>query len=151
MMRVPPSYSDLLLVFSVAALFILALFLLRKRWVLHPMGLQNLVGKSEAAEEDDYAKYLVPLMLYEEKYPSFGRILSLVLARFPLARFLQEEEFKKALTFLCDATFHSFDGGRVAPSMATVVRSLVKDPDVEYHCRERLPGLVKEFLKEIAA
>lgn len=144
------SYSELLLAFAVAALVVLVLFLVRKRWVLHPKGLQTVARKSDVAgEEENYTKYLVPLMLYEEKYPSFGKILTLVSAHFPLAQFLREEQFKSALTFLCDSAFQSFGGRRIVPAMAVMVRTLVEDPDVEYRCRAQLHGLIKEFLKEI--
>ena len=152
-MEIALSYSYLVLAIAAASLFLLALFLLRRRWSLHPLGLQALAETRDVdlEERETYREYFIPLMLYEGKYPSFGRILSLVFGRFPLSRFLQEEQFESALTFLRDSAFESFDGRRVVTAMAVVVRSLSEDPDVEFQCRQHLSGLIAQFLQEIEA
>lgn len=152
-MRTALPYSYLLLTIAVALLFLIAVFLLRRRWRLHPTGLQALARAraDDPTERETYREYLIPLMLYEEECPSFGRILSLVLGHFPLSRFLREEQFQSALTFLRDSAFQPFEGRRVAPSMAVVVRFLMEDPDVEYQCRKQLSGLLHQFLQEIEA
>ena len=144
-------YSYLVLTVAAASLLLIALFLLRRRWRLHPTGLQALAGArdDDPRERETYREYLIPLMLYEEKYPSFGRILSLVLGHFPLSRFLREEQFRSALTLLKDSAFQPFEGRRIANDMAVVVRFLMEDPDVEYQCRKQFPLLVQQFLEEI--
>ena len=146
-------YSYLVLAIAATSLLLLALFLLRRRWSLHPLGLQILAETRnvDLEEREAYREYFIPLMLYEEKYPTFGRILSLVFGRFPLSRFLQEEQFKTALTFLRDSALEPFDGRRVVTAMAVVVRSLSEDPDVEFQCRQHLSGLIAQFLQEIEA
>lgn len=146
---IPFTYSQMLLALGAAFLFVLGVFLLRSRWLSHAAGLQNLMDQGGIRQNEIYQDYLIPLMLYEEKYPSFGKILSLVLSHFPLSRFLSREGFKSALSFLRDGAFQPADVNRTVVAMSVIVRCLLEDPDVEYRCRKPLPALVNEFLKEI--
>lgn len=148
-MALPLSYSELLLLFTAAAGCVLLFFLFRRYWLSHPAGLQAVINRSDTREADTYAEYIVPLLVYEERYPAFGGLLSLVLAHFPLSRFLQEEEFKSALTFLRNSVSQPADRNRIVMAMSVVVRALIQDPDVEYRCRRQLPRLVNQFLREI--
>lgn len=148
-MWLPFSYSHMLLIFILAGLFVLVVFLLRRHWLSHPAGLQSL-GRGRAVQDHElYSEYVVPLMVYEERYPSFGKIVSLVLGHFPLIRFLRQESFQSALVFLREAAFQPAGEKQTARCMSVVIQSFLEDPDVEYRCRRQLPALVREFLNEI--
>ncbi|MDA2930762.1 hypothetical protein MYX84_12600 [Acidobacteria bacterium AH-259-O06] len=142
------TYVHLLLAFTGALLFVLIQVLLRRPWQSKP-GLETLLDRHNPIERELYHEYLVPLLVYEEDYPSFGRILRLVLERFPLGRFLQEEAFEKALTDLRDAVFEPSNREDLVWAMCQIVHTFVRDPDVEYRCRPRLQVLVDQFLKEV--
>ena len=143
------TYVHLLLIFTAALLFIVLQVLLRKPWRSRAAPIQALLNKTEASEKDLHEQYLVPLLAYEEEYPVFGSILGLVLERFPLSRFLQEEDFSRAFTFLRDSVFETTDRGNLAAAMGIIVHTFVRDPDVEYHCRTELKPLLDQFFTEI--
>ena len=63
--------------------------------------------RNKRTQGEIYHDLVVPLMVYEEQYPAFGEILVLVLDRFPLEGFLGDDQFEKALRFLCDGYLHT--------------------------------------------
>ena len=89
------TYVHILLAFTVAALFIVFQALIRI-WRSNSSGIQDFLHARKNTGETDH-EYLVPLMVYEEEYPTFGRILELVLKSFPLQRFRQDGDFEQAL------------------------------------------------------
>lgn len=143
------NYTHLLLIFAAALLFIVLQVWLRKPWHSRSAGIQNLLNKQNAAEADLNHHYLVPLLAYEEEYPSFGNIVGLVLQKFPLSRFLGEDDFRQALEYLRSSVFETSDRGNLVAAMGVIVNTFVRDPDVEYHCRPHLKALVVQFLEEI--
>ena len=145
------TYVHLLLAFAAAVAFVLVQLLLQKRRQTRPSRLYSLVNQSSSADGPLYHDYLVPLLVYEEDYPSFMNILGTVLTRFPLERFLQEETFKNALADLRNGVFRSSNEQTIIQTMSLIVNVFLSDPDVEYRCRRRLKPLVHQFLKEIDA
>ena len=133
------TYLHLLLAFTGALLFLLAQFLLRRPWQLKPTGIQSLLDQ----------EYLVPLVIYEEDHPAFGNVIRLVLESFPLGRFLEESDFRKALTSLRNSVFQSSNPQELVSTMCVIVNTFVRDPDVEYQCRPHLKVLVDQFLREV--
>ncbi|MBI4444529.1 MAG: hypothetical protein HY645_01365 [Acidobacteria bacterium] len=144
-----PSYSELLLILAAAVSLLMIAFVLRRHWLSHPLGLQKIINQKDQQGNEHYSEYLLPLLVYEERFPSFGKVISLVLEHFPMRRFMGKEEFRSAMVYLRDAAFQSVDPTRVAVSMAVIIRTMLQDPEVEYRCRKQLPNLVNQFLEEI--
>lgn len=143
------TYVHILLAFTGALLFILAQVLIRKPWKTKPSGIQNFLHQENPVKSKVDHEHLVPLMVYEEDYPTFGNIVKLVLENFPLKRFLQEKDFEKALTYLNGSVFKSADPRDLAWAMCQIVNTFISDPDVEYRCRPHLKALVNQFLDEV--
>lgn len=148
-MELPISYVQLLLAFAAALVLVLVQILSKRNRRNQGTELQKLLANGKTEEGELYSDYLVPLLLYEEDYPSFANVIGLVLHRFPLERFLREQEFATALTYLKDSVFQPSNRRRKVSAMCSVVNSLVSDPDVEYSCRDRIHALVDRFLEEI--
>ncbi len=147
------SYYLLVLVFAVVTGGLLTVVLLRRHWVSPPTELQvALAGMSHASSEEQlYQNYLLPLLVYEEEYPSFSKILGAVFSSFPLRRFMKKEEFSAALESVRGSVFQRAQPARVETAMATIVNCFLRDPDVEYECRQELSVLVPGFLGELRA
>ena len=143
------SYLYLLLAFTSALSFVLIQFLLRKPWQPQCSGLQSLIRRDSPLENDLYHKYLVPLLVYEEEYPSFGNILGIVFQKFTLEQFLPKKGFQEALTYLRDSVFKRSNQPEPVQAMCLIVHTLIRDPDVEYACRPHLKSQVDRFLKEM--
>lgn len=143
------SYLYLLLAFTCALSFVLIQILLRKPWQPQCSGLQSLIRRNSPLENDLYHKYLVPLLVYEEKYPSFGNILGIVFQKFPLNRFLPEKGFQEAMTYLRNSVFKRSNQPDQVQAMCLIIHTLIRDPDVEYACRPHLRSQVNRFLKEM--
>ncbi len=143
------SYSTLLLIFTAALLLLTLMLVIRRRQRTEPTILQKMLAKPEVTE--DQLKYLVPLLVYEESYPRFCEIVSLVLQHFPLERFLRGKEFRSALAFLEESAFAESSHQSVTTAMSVLVSSFLSDPDVEYRCRSQLRPLVDLFLEEIVS
>ena len=141
------SYSTLLLIFLAALLLLALMLVVRRRNRTEPSKLQEMLAKPRIPE--DQLKYLVPLLVYEESYPRFCEIVSLVLEHFPLERFLEGQEFRTALVFLQNSVFSESSRQSVTTAMSVLVSSFLSDPDVEYRCRSQLGPLVDLFLQEI--
>ena len=148
-MELPISYVQVLLVFAVALVLVLVQILLKRNRWNHGTELQRLLANGNTGNDELYNDYLVPLLLYEEDYPSFVDVIGLVLHRFPLEHFLKEQEFARALTCLKDSVFQPSSRQTKVSAMCAVVHGLVSDPDVEYLCRDRMHVLVEQFLDEI--
>lgn len=142
------TYLNILLVFTVAVLFIVFQVLIRV-WRSNPSGIQDFLRGRKDNREPDH-EYLVPLMVYEEGYPAFGRILELVLKSFPLKRFLHEKDFEKALNYLHDSVFKTSTSEDLVWAMSHIVNTFVSDPDVAFKCRPHLENLLNQFLEEIS-
>ena len=142
------TYLNILLVFTVAVLFIVFQVLIRV-WRSNPSGIQDFLRGRKDNREPDH-EYLVPLMVYEEDYPAFGRILELVLKSFPLKRFLHEKDFEKALNYLHDSVFKASTSEDLTWAMSHIVNTFVSDPDVAFKCRPHLENLLNQFLEEIS-
>ena len=141
------SYATLLLI-SLAALFLLALMMvLRHRSRTEPSKLQEMLAEPKIPE--DQLGYLVALLVYEDSYPRFCEIVSLVLEHFSLERFLKGQEFRTALMFLQNSAFSKSSRQSVTTAMSVLVSSFLSDPDVEYRCRSQLRPLIDLFLQEI--
>ena len=143
------SYLYLLLAFTCALSFVLIQILLRKPWQPQRSGLQSLIRRDSPLENDLYHKYLIPLLVYEEEYPSFGNILGIVFQKFTLDQFLPEKGFQEALTYLRDSVFKKSTQPNQVEAMCLIVHTLIRDPDVEYACRPHLKSQVDRFLKEM--
>ncbi len=143
------SYSSLLLVIAAAASLLTLLYLMRSRWRSQPEGLQSLLENDPQARSDLYHHLVVPLMVYEERIPSFGRILKLVLSHFRLEDFVQEKGFREAMQFLAESISQSSETDKAAAAMCTIVRTFLSNPNVEYRCRPHLQQLLDQFLEEI--
>ncbi len=147
------TYLHLLLAFTGALLFILAQFLLRRPWQLKPTGIQSLLDQECLAEQELELEldqeYLVPLVIYEDDYPTFGNIIRLVLESFSLGHFLQDSDFQEALISLRNSVFQSINPQDLVSPMCVIVNTFVRDPDVEYRCRPHLKVLVDQFLLEV--
>ena len=147
------SYYFLVLVFAVVAGGLLTVVLVRRRWVSPSTELQIALAQvdPDSGEEQLYQDYLVPLLVYEEEYPSFSKILGAVLGSFPLDRFMEKEEFSNALESVRGSIFQRAHPARVETAMAAIVNCFLRDPDVEYECRQELSVLVPDFLSELRA
>ena len=143
------SYSSLLLVIAAAASVLVILYLMRNRWRSQPDGLQALLEEGTEAGGDLRYQLVIPLLVYEERYPAFGKILKLVFARFPLQDFLHEEGFREAMQFLSESVSKPVGEDKVAASMCLIVRTFLSNPNVEYRCRPHLQELLDQFLEEI--
>ncbi len=141
------SYSTLLLIFITALLLLALILVIRRRNPAEPSQFQEMLAEPRIPE--DQLKYLVPLLVYEESYPRFCEIVSLVLEHFPLERFLEGKEFRTALVFLENSAFSESSRQSVTSAMSVLVSSFLSDPDVEYRCRSQLRPLVELFLQEI--
>ncbi len=141
------SYAHSLLLAAGALTLLLLGFSLRRRWTRRPTRLRQLLSKK--SRDPAYTEFLVPLLVFEERYPSFSAILGLVLERFPLASFMRDKEFRSALTFLSEAAFRDVNEESLRTAMCELVRHLLQNPDVEYECRAELSTLVERFLYEV--
>ena len=142
------TYLQILLAFTVAVLFIIFQVLIRT-WRSNPSAIQNFLhGRNDNREPDH--EYLVPLMVYEEEYPTFGKILELVLKSFPLKRFRQERDFERALNYLHDSVFKTSSSEDLVWAMSHIVNTFVSDPDVAFKCRPHLENLLDQFLEEVS-
>jgi hypothetical protein len=144
-------YGYVLLVLLAAAIFLLLIFLSRRRLKTRSLRCASLGSESAIEEHQFYTEYLMPLLVFERDYPAFTAILALVLREFPISRFAVKEEFRSALAYLRAATFNGGDRNRVPIVMSVVVNAFLSDPDVEYALRLELPQLLNKFLREIAA
>ena len=142
------TYLQILLAFTVAVLFIIFQVLIRT-WRSNPSAIQNFLHGRKDNREPDH-EYLVPLMVYEEEYPTFGKILELVLKSFPLKRFRQERDFERALNYLHDSVFKTSSSEDLVWAMSHIVNTFVSDPDVAFKCRPHLENLLDQFLEEVS-
>lgn len=143
-----PSYSLVLLIFTAVALLLVALFLLRRRW-LSRSPLQRYLEREGEKIPPQHSEFFASILVLEQHYPSFVAILLRILERFPLGRFLNKQEFRDALTYLRDSVFEPPAPSRLIPAMCQIVRTFLEDADVEEQCGVQISGLVDEFLKEI--
>ena len=143
------TYLHILLAFTVAVLFIVLQVLIRVRRA-NPSGIQDFLRKRNKEQDEPDHEYLVPLLVYEEEYPTFGRILELVLKSFPLKRFRQERDFDRALDYLHASVFKASDSQDLIWAMSHIVNTFISDPDVAFECRPDLETLVAQFLEEIS-
>ena len=143
------SYPVLLLIFALA-LIALGIFVVigRRRSAASRGELQQLLDSARAGEPLEDSHHLVPLLLYEKRFPAFCNILVLVLKQFPLQRFLQRSDFGQALDFLAANPFSDTDSEDPIPAMVVVIEVFLSDPDVEYRCRPRLRTLLNQFIRE---
>ena len=143
------SYPVLLLIFALALIALgIFLFIGRRRSAASAGELQRLVDSARAGDLLEDSHHLVPLLLYEKRFPAFCKILALVLKQFPLQRFLQRSDFRQALDFLVANPFSETDSEDPIPAMVVIVEVFLSDPDVEYRCRPRLRTLVNRFIRE---
>ena len=145
----PFSYAELLLLQAAAAVVLLGVFLIIKRWAPPPSELQSLLRGAPAELPSATVDHLVPLLVFEDRYPGFSNIVGVVLRQFPLSRFLEDETFKSNFTYLSQAGSEVLDPQRIRLAMCHVVYYLLRDPNVEYYCRPQLAGFVEDFLAEI--
>lgn len=143
------SYPVLLLIFALT-LIVLGIFLFigRRRSAASSGEFQRLLDSARTGEPLEDSHYLVPLLLYEKRFPAFCGILGLVLKQFPLQRFLQRSDFSQALEFLAAKPFSEAEPEDPIPAMVIIVEVFLSDPDVEYRCRPRLRTLVHQFIRE---
>lgn len=143
------SYPVLLLIF-VLTLIALGIFLFigRRRSAASSGELQQLLDSARTDEPLEDSHHLVPLLLYEKRYPAFCRIMALVLEQFPLNRFLQRNDFSRALEFLTAKPFSEREAEDPVPAMVTIIEVFLSDLDVEYRCRHQLRLLVSQFIRE---
>jgi hypothetical protein len=142
------TYLHILLAFTVAVLFIVFQVLM-KVWHSNHSGIQDFLHGRKDDHEPDH-EYLIPLMVYEEEFPAFGRILELVFKSSPLKRFRQERDFDKALNYLHDSVFKASNSEDLIWAMSHIVNTFVSDPEVEFQCRPHLETLVAQFLEEVS-
>lgn len=143
------SYPVLLLIFALVLIVLGSfLFIGRRRSAASAGELQRLLDSARAGELLEDSHHVVPLLLYEKRFPAFCKILVLVLKQFPLQRFLQRSDFRQALDFLAANPFSDTNSEDPIPAMVVVVEVFLSDPDVEYRCRPRLRTLVNQFIRE---
>lgn len=143
------SYPVLLLIFTLALIALgIFVFIGRRRSAASPGDLQQLLDSARAGETLEDSRLLVPLLLYEKRFPAFCGILTLVLEQFPLQRFLQRSDFRQALDYLAANPFSETDSEDPIPAMTVIIEAFLSDPDVEYRCRPRLRRLVNQFIRE---
>ena len=143
------SYPVLLLIFALTLIALgIFLFIGRRRSAASSGKLQRLLDSTRAGEPLEDSHHLVPLLLYEKRFPAFCRILALVLKQFPLQRFLQRSDFCQALDILTSKPFSDAESEDPIPAMVVIVEVFLSDPDVEYRCRPRLRTLVNQFIRE---
>ncbi len=143
------SYPVLLLIFALTLLALgIFLFIGRRRSAASSGELQRLLDSARTGEPLEDSHHLVPLLLYEKRFPAFCRILVLVLKQFPLQRFLQQSDFCQALDFLTAKPFSETESEDPIPAMVVIIEVFLSDPDVEYRCRPRLRTLVNQFIRE---
>ena len=143
------SYSSLLLVIAAAASLLILLYLMRNRWRSHPEGLQSLLENHSQARGELHHQLVVPLLVYEERFPTFGKILQLVLSHFRLEDFIQERGFREAMQYLGESISQPSKPDKATAAMCSVVRTFLSNPNVEYRCRPQLQELLDQFLEEI--
>jgi hypothetical protein len=135
------SYSHLVLVFLSAVVALLTILLLCRR----RSSATTLIFDRPGFEDD----YFLPVLVHEIRYPSFGKILSLVFNQFGAERYLSDPEFRDAFEALRASAFEKRHPRKVISDMSLIVRAFLRDPDVECQFREELPPLVDLFLAEI--
>ncbi|HSR51163.1 MAG TPA: hypothetical protein VLV83_10075 [Acidobacteriota bacterium] len=143
MSNLPPYWLALLLVAS-AGLALTAIYLLRRRWRSSQEGLQQV----DAQRHGDYEDRVLPLMVYEDRYPAFGRIAGTVFENFAVGRFLESEDFRRAQEYLTRGAFQPADRHSLEAAMCVIVKTFVSDPEVQYRCPP-IDQWVDEFLDEI--
>jgi len=148
-MELSVGYVPWILAVTVSLALLLIKILAKINERAHHSNLEILLATGGATKDELCHEYLAPLLLYEEEYPSFTNILSMVLSKFPLERFTGEDDFQEALVYLRDSVFKSPNREQIVSAMCQVVSGLVRDPDVEYTYRERIHTLVENFLEEI--
>lgn len=141
-------FSNFLILGLIAAgTLVILFFILRRSQPRQP--LQLLLETPQPTLDQQDVQTLLPLLLLENDFPAFSEILSLVLARFPLSRFLAQDEFRSALT---EAQRHALQSGNPSLfvwAMCRIVQTFLEDPDVEFETRPHLSGLVDKFLNEV--
>ena len=144
------SYPVLLLIFALALIALgILVFIGRRRSGASPGELRQLLDSARAGEPPEESRHLVPLLLYEKRFPAFCGILGLVLKQFPLQKFLQRCDFRQALDFLAAKPFSDTESEDPTPAMVVIIEVFLSDPDVEYRCRPRLRTLVNQFIREV--
>ena len=143
-------YPALLLIFALSLIVLgIVLFIGRRRSAASSGELQRLLDSARTGEPLENSHHLVPLLLYEKRFPAFCKIVALVLKQFPLQRFLQRTDFSQALDFLTARPFSETESEDPIPAMVVIVEVFLSDPDVEYRCRTRLRTLVNQFIREV--
>ncbi len=150
-MTLPFGYLEVLIAVAGALLILVGIFFFRDRWNSRATRLRDVLGGSDLQLSKEESDCLAAILLYEETYPSFTEILGLALSRFSLRRLRRRERFRQNLDYLAASACRQERSEHVQAAMCQVIRALLEDPDVEYHCRPRLQQLIDSFLGGLEA
>ncbi len=148
-MSLPFDYVDLLLIAGAALSILLILFHLRRKEISRVSPLEAVLANSQGVMRREQLDLLLPLLVLEERFPAFGRILALVIERRGIEQVAENPAFLEPARYLARATFSESAQQSLGGALCTIVRGFLDDPDVEYICRPELPHLIDQFIDEI--
>jgi hypothetical protein len=140
------TYTQFIVLGAFAVLFLVAAIVVRRRWDSPPSRLRQLLARPPAHHSADQLDSLAGLLIFEDTHRAFVDLLGLVLAKFSLGYFEDEESFAQALDFLNRAALEPVNPVAVQSAMCHMVQCLVENPDVEYACRPEFDELLSSFL-----
>ena len=147
---IPPfNYLDLLLLAGSSLLVLFFLVFLRRREISHASPLEQAISTTRGEIPQEILDQLLPLLVLEERFPAFGKIVALVLSRRGIEEITQRESFIEPASYLAQATFSEKIKTPLRGALCHMVRGFLDDPDVEYSCRPELADLVDEFIDEV--
>ncbi|MGI8784731.1 MAG: hypothetical protein ACR2L2_13905 [Acidobacteriota bacterium] len=138
-----------------SACALLLFFLARHAFVQRPEGLQKVLsGRRQLSTVSDAQEdFLAALLLTEERYPHFAALLQTILRAFPLERFIRQDEFVHAAGELAGLMHRGVrtrgEQTREKAALATLIRVLLNDPEVQLRFGDPLRALIDEFLEEL--
>jgi len=148
-MWLPLDYVDLLLIAGAALSVLFVLFHLRRKDIARVSPLEAALAKSRGVMQQEQLDLLLPLLVLEERFPAFGRILALVIERRGIEKVAGNPAFLEPARYLAEAAFSNIEQRSIGGALCHIVRGFLDDPDIEYCCRPELPHLIDQFIDEI--
>jgi hypothetical protein len=142
-------YTDLMAIAGGSLAVLLLIYLARRRQINRISPLQAALDKIQPPLEPEQLELMLPFLVIEERFPSVGRILALVIRRRGFPVLTRNQSFTEPAQYLAQAAFSAGDEKTIGGALCHIVRGLLDDPDIEYNCRPELPELVDRFIEEI--
>lgn len=128
----------------------------RRKHFLQRDGLSEVFRRhplEESAFRDGRRDLLLMLLCYEDRYPSFAKILEKIAPHFPLTHLVPQPQFRRAINELREISQHGSHTVAARTNehaaLATIVRLVIDDPAIGRIYGRDLEPLVDEFLQQL--